>query len=223
MLLHIPGVLDRHQVNTVVHTLSRAKFVDGRLSAGAAAERVKHNEELDRAAEQRDYLAQLVMRGLYASEGFRSGVLPHRVSTPIFARYTAGMSYGDHIDDPIMGAGQRYRSDVSFTVFFSDPDGYEGGELVIRTSFGERKVKFAAGDAVAYPSSSLHRVAEVRDGERLVAVGWAQSLVRDAAQRELLYELSLARERLLRASPEAEETAWVDHAYVNLVRMWAEV
>ncbi len=133
------------------------------------------------------------------------------------------MAYGDHVDDPVMGPGPRYRSDIAITVFLSDPESYDGGELVIRTSFGDRAVKLAAGEAIMYPASSQHHVAEVTRGERLVAVTWVQSLVRDPVKRELLYELNLAREKLLRELPDAEETARVNTAYVNLVRMWADL
>jgi PKHD-type hydroxylase len=154
---------------------------------------------------------------------FQAAVLPHKVATPFYARYSPGMGYGDHVDDPVMGPGPRYRSDVALTVFLNEPDSYAGGELTIRTSFGAHSVKYAAGDAVLYPASSVHRVAPVTAGERLVAVLWAQSLVRDPARRELLYELGQAREALLREQPEADETRRVDYAYVNLLRMWAEV
>jgi PKHD-type hydroxylase len=134
------------------------------------------------------------------------------------------MTYGNHVDDPIMGApGQQYRSDVSTTVFLNAPEEYEGGELVINTSYGEQKVKLAAGSAVVYPSSSLHHVAEVTKGTRLVAVTWTQSLIRDPAKRELLYQLNQARESLLKSRPDDKETKNVDVAYVNLFRMWAEL
>ncbi|MGW8229065.1 MAG: 2OG-Fe(II) oxygenase, partial [Gammaproteobacteria bacterium] len=108
------------------------------------------------------------------------------------------------------------------TVFLNEPEDYEGGDMVIRTSFGDQRIKLHAGDAVVYPSSSLHHVAEVTGGERLVAVTWAQSMVRDAAKRELLYELNQARENLLKQRPEDEATKRVDVAYVNLIRMWAD-
>jgi PKHD-type hydroxylase len=128
------------------------------------------------------------------------------------------------VDDPIMGSGgPRFRTDVSMTVFLSSPESYDGGELVVRTSFGEKRVKLAAGGAVIYPSSSLHHVAPVTRGERLVALTWIQSYVRDAARRELLYELNLARERLLKEQPEAETSGYVDKSYANLLRMWAEL
>ena len=223
MLLRIPGVLDGKQLQTVRQLLAHAPFVDGKLSAGLAAKRVKHNEEVAPDAAQLKQLNDIVMGSLVANSIYRNGALPHRVAAPFYARYTSAMGYGDHIDDPVMGPGPRYRSDIAITIFLSDPNSYEGGELIIRTSFGDRDIKLAAGDAIMYPASSLHRVAPVTRGERLVAVTWVQSLVRDAAKRELLYELSLAREKLLQTLPDAEETGRVNTAYVNLVRMWAEL
>jgi PKHD-type hydroxylase len=224
MLLRIPSVLTTAQLDTVRLLLADARFVDGKLSAGMAARRVKHNEELDKNAKQLEILNNLVMSSLVQHPVYRAGALPLRVAAPYYARYTPGMSYGDHLDDPIMGAdGALYRSDVAITIFLNEPDRYDGGELIIRTAFGENKVKLAAGDAVMYPSSSLHRVNEVTRGERLVAVTWLQSLVRDPAQRELLYTLNQAREKLLKTAPEAEETAQVNTAYMNLVRLWGDI
>jgi PKHD-type hydroxylase len=121
------------------------------------------------------------------------------------------------------GNGPRFRTDVSMTVFLTPPESYDGGELVIRTSFGDKTVKLNAGDAVIYPSSSLHHVAEVTRGQRVVALTWIQSLVRDAGQRELLFELDQAREHLLRQAPDDEHSKRVDRSYANLLRMWAEV
>jgi PKHD-type hydroxylase len=169
-------------------------------------------------------MARAVVGSLYRHEGFRSGALPHRVATPIVARYGPGMRYGDHVDDPIMGAeGARYRSDISVTVFLNPPEAYEGGDLVIRTPFGEQRVKMAAGDAVIYPSNSIHRVEAVTEGERLVAVLWVQSLVREPARRELLYELGQARDTLLAKAAGSPESDAVDRSYVNLLRMWSEL
>lgn len=224
MLLRIPSVLDRHQLDTVRKLLANANFVDGKLSAGAAAKRVKHNEELDKHAKQLDILNNIVMGSLVQHPVYRGGALPLHVASPFYARYTPGMSYGDHLDDPIMGTdGVLYRSDVSITVFLNDPENYDGGELVIHGSFGANSFKLPAGDAVMYPSSSLHHVSEVTRGERLVAVTWVQSLVRDPARRELLYQLNAAREKLLKTSPDAEETAQVNTAYMNLIRMWGDI
>ncbi len=222
MLYRISGVLGRSQLERVAQLLAQARFVDGRLSAGMAAKRVKQNEELDPSSADMDTLNRVVMGSLVSHPEFKSAVLPHRVAVPFYARYAPGMRYGDHVDDPVMGpSGGRYRSDVSVTVFLND--NYQGGSLVIQTAFGPREVKMPAGDAVVYPSSSRHHVAEVTDGERLVAVTWVQSMVRDESRRELLHELNQAREKLLKERPDAEETAAVDTAYVNLVRMWAEV
>ena len=224
MLLHIPSVLASSQLDTIRKLLAKASFVDGKLSAGAAAKRVKKNEELDKRAQQMDMLNNIVMSGLVQHPVYRSGALPLHVAAPFYARYTPGMAYGDHLDDPMMGTeGILYRSDIAITVFLNAPEDYHGGELVIRTSFGTNAVKLPAGDAVMYPSSSLHHVNEITHGERLVAVTWVQSLVRDPARRELLYELNQAREKLLQTAPDAEETAKVNTAYMNLVRMWGDI
>lgn len=224
MILRLPSVLDPNQLDIARKLLADAKFVDGKLSAGAAAQRVKHNQELDKGAKQTDMLNNLVMGALVQHSVYRAGALPLRVAAPYYARYTPGMAYGDHLDDPIMGSdGVLYRSDIAITVFLNGPEQYDGGELMIRTTFGENPVKLPAGDAILYPSSSLHHVNKVTRGERLVAVTWVQSLVRDPARRELLYELHMAREKLLKISPEAEETAQVSTAYMNLIRMWGDI
>jgi len=224
MLLAVPAVLRPDEVALARSWLEGAHFVDGKLSAGDAARRVKANEELDRASTDLTRLDRLVMENLARHPLYRSGALPLRVAAPYYARYQPGMRYGDHVDDPIMGAdGQLYRSDISITVFLNPPSDYDGGELVINTAFGEQLVKLPAGDAVMYPSSSLHRVAEVTRGERLVAVTWLQSLVRDPARRELLHELNSVREPLLEQEPESERAQLVNKTYVNLIRMWGDI
>jgi PKHD-type hydroxylase len=224
MLLTVPKLLNPAQLEKIHEVLAGAQFVDGRLTAGFAAARVKHNLEMQQDPERIKLIIRILMASLAHNERFRFGALPHRVADPIVARYEPGMTYGDHVDDPIMGtSGPRFRTDVSMTIFLNPPEAYEGGELTIRTPFGERQVKLPAGDAVIYPSSSLHKVAEVRTGERLVALTWIQSYVRDAARRELLYELNLAREGLLKEAPGSETTGYVDRSYANLLRMWADL
>jgi PKHD-type hydroxylase len=223
LLLEIPKVLDVEQLAPIRQLLADGRFVDGRQSAGISARRVKYNRELDPEATEVTRLNAIVLGSLYRHPTFRSAALPYRLSGAYFARYGEGMAYGDHVDDPVMGDRERYRCDIAITVFLNGPEDYDGGELIIRTAFGDKAVKLTAGDAIIYPASSLHHVAEVTRGERLVAVAWSQSLVRDAAKRELLYELDTAREALRRAMPEALVTAKVDHCYVNLVRLWAEV
>ena len=225
MLLTIQSAIAPDQLKVLQQALSQARFVDGKLTAGKAAARVKHNLELDSQERVATDAARVIMGNLFNNTDFKLAALPLRVATPIIARYTPGMEYGEHIDDPVMGGeGQRFRCDVATTVFLSDPESYEGGELVVRTSFGEKRVKLPAGDAVVYPASSLHRVAPVTQGTRLVAVSWIQSMVRDPARREVLYELGCARERMLEDDAQDPElVAQVDHSYTNLVRMWAEV
>jgi PKHD-type hydroxylase len=223
MLIQIPELLNAAQLEKIHELLEPARFVDGRLSAGMAASQVKDNEELALEPELLQRLYRVVMASVGHSALFRSAVLPAKVADFIFARYQPGMRYGDHVDDPIMGQGPRFRSDVSMTIFLNPPAAYDGGELVIRTPFGDQQVKLPAGHAVVYPSASVHRVTEVTRGERLVALTWIQSFVRDAAQRELLYELDQSREHLLRTDPESDVTKNVDRSYVNLLRMWADV
>lgn len=224
MLITIPAVLNAEELGVVSDLIAQAHFVDGKLSAGQEATRVKHNEELSAQDSLITPLNNLVMGKLVQHPIYLAAALPQKIAAPYYARYTKGMRYGNHVDDPVMGLpGQRYRSDCSITVFLNSPDEYDGGELVIQTSFGEQKIKLNAGDAVLYPSSSTHRVAEVTNGERIVAVTWLQSMVRAPEQRELLYKLHQARELLMQSARDTEETELVSNAYVNLVRMWSDV
>ncbi len=224
MLLEIPRLLNSAQLEKINELLAQAEFVDGRLTSGKAAGRVKNNLEMKKEPKRMELLIRIIMSSLAHNVSFNSAALPHRIADPIIARYHSGMHYGDHVDDPIMGkSGPRFRSDISMTIFLREPQSYDGGELVIRTTFGVQKVKMRAGDAVIYPSSSLHYVAQVTKGERLVALTWIQSHVRDPARRELLHELNIAREQLLQNAPAEETTALVDRSFANLVRMWSDV
>ncbi len=224
MLLHLKAVLASDQLQGAREMLAKVKFVDGKASAGMAASRVKNNQEADRQAQEIGNLDNLVMGSLVRHPVYRAGALALKVATPFYARYVPGMHYGDHVDDPVMGGEDGlYRTDIAITIFLNDPKAYDGGELAINSTFGEQKIKLPAGDAVMYPASSRHRVTEVTRGERLVAVTWVQSLVRDPAKRELLYELNQVRERLLKEAPEAEDTTRINAVYVNLVRMWSEL
>ena len=224
MLTHIKEVLDREQLATVRQLVTAGKFSDGSSSAGMAARRVKHNEELTLEQTPMSDLNNLVMGNLVKHPTYRSAALPLKIAAPYYARYTKGMSYGEHVDDPIMGSGSDiYRSDISITVFLNSQEDYDGGELVVKTAFGEQQVKLPAGDAILYPSSSIHRVAEVTRGERLVAISWVQSLVPEPERRALLHDLNQAREKLLHEKPDAEETHQVNQSYINLVRMWSEI
>jgi len=223
MLLEFPGILNEAQREKISQLLEKADFADGRRTAGMAAERVKANEEMEATSDQQRLLNRVIMSAVAQNPRFRSFALPNKMADFIVARYKPGMTYGDHVDDPIMGAGgTRFRTDVSMTIFLSEPESYDGGELTVRTPFGLKQVKLNAGDAVVYPSASVHQVAPVTRGERLVALTWMQSFVRDAAKRELLFELDQTREHLLRTDPDAETTKYLDRSYANLLRMWAE-
>lgn len=224
MLITIPDVLNKNQLDHIQKILNQSNFVDGKLSAGKHAQRVKNNEELSSNDRMLNELNNLVMGSLVQNKTYQNAAFPHRIATAFYARYGSGMAYGDHIDDPIMGpAGATYRTDVSITIFLNNPDDYEGGELTINTSFGQQQFKLPAGSAIMYPSGTLHNVAEVTNGERLVAVTWCQSMIRDPAKRELLYNLNQARESLIQKDANSEETSQVDTTYINLVRMWSEL
>jgi len=224
MLLKIPDVLKPEQIKVLGEILQHADYVDGRLSAGKTARKVKKNHELAADSKLHAQLNNIVMNALFNHPLYQAAVLPHRLATPFYARYEPGETYGQHVDDPIMGPMQgRYRTDVSTTLFINEPDDYEGGEIVIQSQNGEQRFKLAAGSAITYPSGSLHHVAEVTKGTRLVAVTWAQSLVRDAEKRELLFNLHKTREALQKKYPDDEEVVKVDHTYINLMRMWAEI
>lgn len=224
MLMTIADLLDSETLSKVHDLLGKANFIDGRLSAGRDAGRVKNNEEMQADEQLTMQLNQLVMGSLYEHPSFQAAAMPLKLSSAFFARYRKGMSYGRHVDDAVMGArGGQYRSDVSVSVFLSEPDSYEGGELIVQTEQGGQSVKLPAGHAVFYPSGSLHEVAEVTAGERLVAVAWAQSMVKDPQQRAVLYDLYVVKESLLAVSPDAEAAARANRAYINLYRQWAEV
>ena len=222
MIVQIKHVLGEKDLKHVQELLQNAQYKDGKLSAGLTAQLVKNNEELseDKIITE---LNHIVMGNLVRHPQYQHAALPNRIAVPFYARYKKDMHYGEHIDDPIMGEGNRYRSDIAITIFLNPPDEYEGGELVIQTLYGDKNIKLPAGDAVLYPASTRHQVTPVTKGERLVAVTWVQSLIKNHEQRDLLYQLSKTREKMLRKDPNSEDTKRIDNVYVNLVRMWSEV
>ncbi len=222
MVVQVKHVLGDQELRQVQKLLAGADFQDGRLSAGRTAQALKNNEEVS-GEEVISELNEIVMGHLVRHPEYKIAALPHRVAVPFYVRYGQGMGYGEHLDDPVMGNENRYRSDIAITVFLNSPDDYEGGELVIDTPFGQQQIKCPAGDAVLYPASTRHHVTPVTRGERLVAVTWVQSLIRSYEQRDLLYQLGRMRERMLRKAPDSEDTRCLDTVYVNLVRMWSTV
>ena len=223
MLIKLKNVLGPQELSQVSELLGKAKFVDGKLSAGKVAIEAKNNQEVASDDPNIQSLNQLIMGNLVRHKTYQHAALPLHIASPFYACYQTGMEYGEHIDDPIMGTQQRYRSDLALTIFLNEPSEYEGGELTIQTDYGEQQIKYAAGDAVLYPATTRHCVEKITQGKRLVAVSWIQSLVKDNEQRNLLYQLSCAREKLLRKQPNEEHTKQVDNVYVSLVRKWSEM
>lgn len=228
MLLQIPRVLSEIQLRQVGELLDQCQFVDGKLSAGSMAKDIKHNLEVSAKDGKVNQLNELVMGNLLAHPLYSAAAFPLKVASPFYAKYEAGMEYGFHVDDPIMGQqGQFYRSDISISLFLSKAEEYEGGELNIKTQFGEQLIKLPAGDAVMYPSSSLHRVMPVTRGVRLVAVTWVQSLIRQDQDRQQLYTLAKVRDELNKGNLNAEQqknlAQSLDHVYVNYFRQKVEL
>ncbi len=223
MLVTIPDLLTPTQLEAVCSVLRQGNFVDGKLSAGKHARISKNNLELSPDQETYDALNNVVMTQLVQHPLYLQTAMPARICAPIYARYTSGMKYGGHIDDPVMGPPEaRFRSDISISIFLNAPEEYEGGELCVESSQGSSEIKLAAGHALLYPSTSFHSVKEVTAGERLVAVTWVQSYIRRADQREILVQLDQAREML---ADENDHPAFkrVETSYANLFRLWAEV
>lgn len=218
MQLSIAQCLTIDEISDIATTLSRMRFEDGRATAGWNARLVKSNEQAA-ASVTLDLLRNRVTRALRANPVFEMAVRPKALSSLIFSRTGEGQGYGSHIDNPIMDG---LRTDVSFTLFLSDPDSYDGGELVMETASGEEAIKLPAGAAFVYPSTTLHRVNMVKRGQRLAAVGWAQSYIRDASRRELLFELETARRRLFDLHGKTAEFDLLSKCHANLVRMWSE-
>ncbi len=190
MLLRIPSVLTAEEVSHCRRVLAETPWVDGRITAGAQSALAKHNLQVPEDAPQAQSLGELILKALGGNATFNSAAQPLRVFPPLFNRYDTGMSFDAHVDNAIRYisiARQRIRTDISSTLFLSNPDEYDGGELVIEDTYGEQRVKFNAGDLVLYPSDSLHRVEPITRGSRWAAFFWTQSMVKADGDRELLY------------------------------------
>ncbi|MDJ0833180.1 MAG: Fe2+-dependent dioxygenase [Gammaproteobacteria bacterium] len=223
MLLTIDHLLDAETLDKIQQIFARARFVDGKLTAGDVASRVKNNQQMDPNDAYYQQLNDLVLPNLVKNPHYLAACWPARLKPPYYVRYTSGMTYGEHVDNPLMSEQNTLRTDVSMTIFLSRPEDYDGGELTILDQYGERKIKLDAGSVVIYPSHSRHVVAPVTSGVRQVAVTWAQSRIRDPARREMLYELNQAREILIRELPQSEATRKVSASFNNLVRRWIDI
>jgi PKHD-type hydroxylase len=226
MLLHVPGVLTRDQVEQARQRLEQADWVDGRATAGVQSARAKQNMQLTHDAPAAREVGDSILAALQRSPLFMSAALPLKVFPPLFNRYSGGDAFGSHVDNAIRqvpGSPHRIRTDLSATLFFIDPDGYEGGELVVEDTYGSHRVKLPAGDMVLYPSTSLHHVTPVTAGARVCSFFWIQSLVRDDGRRTLLFDMDTAIQRLARDVPDHPSTIQLTGVYHNLLRQWSEL
>ena len=226
MLVRITAVLAPEQLSSMRARLNGAAWVDGRVTAGHQAALSKSNLQLAHDDALGQKLSDEVLRALERSALFVCAALPRHVYPPLFNRYEAGMRFGGHVDNAIRqipGTPHRLRTDISATVFLSEPGEYDGGELVIEDTYGTHSVKFAAGDLVLYPSSSVHRVLPVTRGVRTAAFFWIQSMIRDDADRRLLFDLDISIQELTQAGTNSDALIRLTACYHNLLRRWSEL
>jgi PKHD-type hydroxylase len=226
MLIQVPDVLTAEQVRHARARLDAAAWTDGRVTAGHQSARVKRNLQLpEDSATARD-LGDLILEALRQNALFVSAALPLRVFPPLFNRYEGGGAFGNHVDNAIRqyrGTGMQIRTDLSATLFFSDPGEYDGGELLVEDTYGVHSVKLSAGHLILYPSTSLHRVTPVTRGVRLASFFWIQSMVRDDGRRTVLFDLDGAIQRLHGELPDHPVGVQLTAVYHNLIRQWAEL
>ena len=226
MLITIPDVLIASEVARARAALDAAQWVDGKITAGYQAQSVKENLQLPEGHPVAVELGEMILAGLARTPLFMSSALPLKVFPPMFNRYTGGGHFGTHVDTAIRAiasTGQRIRTDLSATLFFSAPDEYDGGELLVEDTYGFHSVKLPPGHLVLYPATSLHRVAPVTQGARVASFFWIQSMIRGDADRTLLYDLDTAIQRLARDVPGNPAGVQLAGVYHNLLRRWAEM
>ena len=226
MVLTIPGVLAPDELATCRDVVMDAAWTDGRVTAGSQSEQTKNNLQLPEESAAAREAGRIVLDALGRSALFFTAALPKRIFPPLFNCYTGNTNaFGDHVDNAMRthaATGERIRTDLAATLFLSQPDEYTGGELVIDDAFGVQTVKLAAGDMVLYPASSVHRVERVTRGARVASFFWLESMVRDAGQRRLLFELDMAILDLRRAEGDSAALVRLTGCYHNLLRMWGE-
>jgi PKHD-type hydroxylase len=227
MLLQLPQVLNAEQVAHCRQRLDQAAWADGRMTAGYQSARAKDNAQLPETDPVARELGGLILEALSRNSTFFSAALPQRIYPPLFNRYAGGQSFGFHVDNAVRydrsrGAADPIRTDLSATLFLSAPEEYDGGELVIEDTYGTHSVKLQAGDMVLYPGTSLHKVTPVTRGERIASFFWIQSLLREDAQRRLMFELDVSIRRLTQDVPEHPALVQLTGVYHNLLRRWSE-
>jgi PKHD-type hydroxylase len=226
MLLAIPDVLTSAQIVQARQTLDRAQWIDGRVTAGHQSVRTKDNMQLPEASPAARQLGGMVLEALGQNPLFISAALPRRVFPPLFNYYSGGQSFGTHVDNAIRqipATGQRIRTDLSATLFLSEPAEYDGGDLVVEDTYGTHGVKLPAGHMILYTATSLHHVRPVTRGARIASFFWIESMVRDDGKRTILFDLDTAIQRLNATDPTHPSATQLTGVYHNLLRQWAEV
>lgn len=225
MLLKIPQLLTKAQVASCKQVLLDADWADGNVTAGYQSAQAKHNLQLPENSPAARQLGDLVLQALAQNKLFMSAALPLKIFPPLFNCYQGGQSFGVHVDNAIRqvpGTPVKVRTDLSMTLFFSEPEEYEGGELVIEDTYGAHSVKLAAGDMVLYPSTSLHKVTPVTKGRRLASFFWLQSMVASDEKRSLLFDMDMAIQSLRQQLADSREIVQLTGVYHNLLRQWAQ-
>jgi PKHD-type hydroxylase len=223
MIICIPRILPEEELEEINAVLSKAKFVDGKITAGWHSKLVKDNQQLDWADDLVSQLEEMAIAALKRNSLFQIAVRPKAFHTILFSRYDVGMHYGRHVDNALMEIkGIGWRADVSFTIFLTSPEAYEGGELVMETVQDEKAYKLEAGSVIVYPSNTLHRVEPVTKGARLAIVGWTQSYIREPSEREILFELDTVRRRIFNQGGKNVEFDLLSKNIANLMRKWAD-
>jgi PKHD-type hydroxylase len=226
MLIHIPGIFTSQEVSRIREALEQADWADGKITAGHQSAKAKHNLQLPEGHPLAKEIGAALLERLWTHPVFMSAALPNKVFPPLLNCYTGGGSFDFHIDNAVRqarGNPERVRTDLSTTIFFSNPEDYDGGELVIQDTFGIREVKLPAGDLVLYPGTSLHKVNPVTRGARYASFFWTQSLVREDSQRALLFEMDTAIQRLSQDVPDHPALVQLTGTYHNLLRRWVDV
>jgi len=225
MLLHLPHILNPEELNHLQALMAEAEWVDGKVTAGTQSAQVKRNIQLDEKNEYAEKGRQIVLKALSRNALFFSAALPKKIYPPLFNQYREGMDFGAHIDNAVRThalSGTHVRTDISCTLFLADPESYEGGELVIEDTYGHQMVKLAAGDMVLYPGTSLHHVQPVTSGARIACFFWVQSMIREDAQRTLLFDMDAAIATLREQHGDNAAVIRLTGNYHNLIRMWAD-
>ncbi len=225
MLLHVPNVLNAEELHQLRKLMTQADWTDGKVTAGTQSAQVKRNIQLPETTADAEAARLIVLKALNRNALFFSAALPKKIYPPLFNQYKDGMDFGAHIDNAVRThaiSGVHVRTDISCTLFIADPDGYEGGELVIEDTYGHQMVKLPAGDMVLYPGTSLHHVRPVTKGARLASFFWVQSMIRDDAQRTLLFDMDAAIATLRQNIGDNAAVIRLTGNYHNLIRMWAD-